>query len=192
MPRKLTENIILWRKMTNEDFVKIFYSYHYNPSIDWDSIEEITWMYQEGLFNFSEEVIASKDQFNQRLDKVAKGKSKAIKNGESDGHLALKSFAKDYLVQRCGILEDDIRYEFPLIGFEVDVIDKNLRFPSECGSTNALKLEKYLTTPTTKKMLLIPYPHSEVKVYIFEAKQAFLKYILFKQKSLNKIRSRFR
>ncbi|MBI2019113.1 hypothetical protein HYS95_00400 [Candidatus Daviesbacteria bacterium] len=178
--------------MTNEDFVKIFYSYHYSPSIDWDSIEEIAWMHKEGLFKFSTEIIASEEQFNKRIDTVIKGKSKLIRNGESDGHLALKSFARDYLVNCCGVSINDIRYEYPLIGFEVDVIDKDLYFPAECGSTNALKLEKYLAIPTTKKMLLFPYPRLEVKVFIFEAKLSFLKYIQFKQKFLNKKRSQFR
>ena len=31
----------------------------------------------------------------------------------------------------------------------VDVIDKDLHFPVECGDANALKLEKYLTLLTT-------------------------------------------
>lgn len=58
--------------MTGKDFVKIFYSYHYNPSIDWDNIDEIAWMYQEGLLNLSVQVIASYDEFNQRIDQVSK------------------------------------------------------------------------------------------------------------------------
>lgn len=109
-----------------------------------------------------------------------------LRNGESDGHLALKSFARDFLINCCGILEDDIKYEHPLIGLEVDVIDKGLHFPTECGGTNALKLEKYLSLPATKKMLLLPYPYSEdIKVFQFEAKPRFLEYIKHKHTYLN-------
>lgn len=70
-----------------------------------------------------------------------------MKNGESFNHLALKSFATDYLTETFGVLKGDVRYEYPLNGFEVDVIDKSLYFPVECGDTNALKLEKYLILP---------------------------------------------
>lgn len=185
--RKRIENItlLLKNRMTSEDFAKIFYS-NFTPAIDWANIDEIAWMYQEGLLNFSTIVIASLEEFTERIDFVSDAKNGFMKNGESDGHLVLKSFAKDYLTQFLGIKEEEICFEHPLIGFEVDVIDKDLHFPAECGSTNALKLEKYLALPSTKKMLIFPYPHSnELKVYIFEAKPSFFDYIKHKQNCLN-------
>ena len=136
--------------MTSEDFVKIFYS-NFTPNIDWTNIDEITWMYEEGLFVISSEIIATNDEFIKRIDFVLDPKNGFIRSGESDGHLALKSFAKDFFIRYCDVPKEDIRVEYPLIGFEVDVIDKDLRFPTECGDTNALKLEKYLILPTTKK-----------------------------------------
>ena len=38
--------------MTSEDFVKIFYS-NFTPGIDWANIDEIAWMFQEGLFSLN-------------------------------------------------------------------------------------------------------------------------------------------
>ncbi len=177
--------------MTSDDFIKIFYS-NYTPNIDWDNIDEINWMYQEGLFTFSSHVIAFSNEFTKRIDFVSDPGNGFIKSGENDGHLALKSFAKDYLIQSCRVKEEDISYEYPLIGFEVDVIDEDLCFPTECGDTNALKLEKYLSLPNTKKMLVLPYPHLEdVKVFEFSANARLSGYIKHKQSFLNKRNAKF-
>ncbi|MBI2196786.1 hypothetical protein HYU45_04230 [Candidatus Daviesbacteria bacterium] len=178
--------------MTSEDFLKIFYS-NFSPNIDWANIDEITWMYQEGLFTVSAKTIASKDEFIRKIDIVKDPESGLVKSGESYGHLALKSFARDFLIQNCNISDQDIRYEYPLIGFKVDVIDKDLRFPAECGDTNALKLEKYLILPTAEKMLILPYPHSaDVQVFLFVAKPRFFKYIKYKQEFLNRENAKLR
>lgn len=80
--------------MTSDDFVKIFYSNHIS-NIDWDNIDEINWMYQEGLFTVFSQVIASDDEFLKRIDFVSDPKNGFTRNGESDSHMALKSFAKD-------------------------------------------------------------------------------------------------
>lgn len=131
-------------------------------------------MYQEGLFTLSSQIIASRDEFIKRIDLVLDPTKGFVRNSESDGHLALKSFASDYLIKYCDILEEQVRFEYPLVGFEVDVIDKGLHFPTECGDTNALKLEKYLSLPDTKKMLILPYPHSQdVKVFEFVSNPSF-------------------
>ena len=75
----------------------------------------------------------------------------------------------------------------------VDVIDKDLHFPTECGDTNALKLEKYLALPTTKKMLVLPYPHTEdVKVFEFCANPKFFEYIKHKHEFLNQKNAKLR
>lgn len=171
--------------MTSDDFVKIFYS-NYTPNIDWDNIDEINWMYQEGLFTVSSQAIASDDELLKRIDFVLDPKNGFMRNGESDRHMALKSFAKDYLILHCNVSGNEIRYEYPLIGFEVDVIDKDLHFPTECGDTNALKLEKFLVLHTTKKMFVLPYPHlGYVKVFEFVANSRFFEYIKYKQNFLN-------
>lgn len=171
--------------MTSNDFKKIFYS-NFSQYADWANIDEIAWMYQEGLFTISTKVIASSDEFLNRIDFVLNPKNGFIKSGESNQHLALKSFAKDYLIKYSNIREEDIRCEYPLVGFEVDVIDKDLHFPIECGDTNSLKLEKYLLLSSTDKMLVIPYPHAEdVKVFEFTANPNFFDYIKHKQNFLN-------
>ncbi len=178
--------------MTSDDFVKIFYS-NYTPSIDWANIDEITWMYQEELFTISSKIIASSDEFLKKLDFVLDSKNGLTRSGESDAHLALKSFAADYLTSNYGVLKEEVKFEYPLIGFEVDVIDKNLFYPTECGDTNALKLEKYLVLPDTKKMLILPYPHfGNVKVFEFQANPKFFKYIKHKQTFLNQKNAKFR
>jgi len=178
--------------MISEDFLKIFYS-NFTPNIDWANIDEIAWMYQEGLFILSSYVIASNGEFLKRIDFVLDPKNGFIRNGESDTHMTLKSFAKDYLVSHCDVPENEIRYEYSLIGFEVDVIDKNLHLPTECGDTNALKLEKYLALPATKKMLILPYPHSgDVKVFEFSANPRFFEYIKHKQNFLNQKNAKLR
>lgn len=178
--------------MTSEDFLKIFYS-NFSPNIDWANIDEITWMYQEDLFNVSSEVVASQDEFIKKIDFVLDPRNGYLRNGESNGHLALKSFARDFLTRSCGIPEEDIRYEYPLVGFEVDVIDKDLRFPTECGDTNALKLEKYLALPATDSMFILPYPHSApVRVFQFEANPRFFEYIKHKQEFMNRKNAKLR
>lgn len=178
--------------MTSNDFVKIFYS-NYTPNIDWNNIDEITWMYNEDLFTFTTQVIASNADFVERIDFVSDPKNGFMKNGEKDGHLALKSFAADYLVKYCGVQRSEIRYEYPLIGFEVDVVDKDTNFPTECGDTNALKMEKYLALPSTKKMFILPYPHSEdVKVFQFTVNPRFFEYIKHKQSFLNQKNAKLR
>lgn len=178
--------------MTSEDFVRIFYS-NYSPNIDWANVDEITWMFQEGLFTVSVEEIASHNEFIKKIDFVSDPKNGFTKNGESYGHLALKSSAKDFLIKRYNIRITDIRSEYPLVGFEVDIIDKDLRFPVECGDTNALKLEKYLTLSTTEKMLILSYPHSgSVKVFIFEARALFFEYIRHKQNFLSQRNAKLR
>ncbi len=167
--------------MISEDFAKIFYS-NFTPSIDWANIDEIAWMYKESLFTVYSKVIASGDEFADRIDFVLNPKNGFMKNGESGIHQALKSFATDYLIKHCKIPEKAVRYEYPLAGFEVDVVDKDLYFPVECGDTNALKLEKYLALPPTKKMLIVPYPQlGDVKVFIFKANPRFFEYIKHKQ-----------
>jgi len=178
--------------MTSEDFVKIFYS-NSPLNIDWENIDEIAWMYQEGLFTFTSEVIVTNAEFQARVDLVSDPSSGIIKNGESFSHMALKSLARDYLIKQLNIVDDEVKYEYPLIGFEVDVIDKNLWFPTECGDTNAMKLEKYLMLPTTKKMLVLPYPHTgDVKVFDFSATSQFFEYIKHKQVILNQENAKLR
>lgn len=178
--------------MKSEDFVKIFYS-NFTLNIDWANIDEIAWMYEEKLFSITDQIIASNNAFLERINSVSDPKKGFIRNGDSDAHLALKSLAKDYLIKYCGVPENDIHIEYPFIGFEVDIIDKDLYFPVECGDTNALKLEKYLYLPTTKKVMVLPYPHSkDLKIFEFSANPKFFEYIRHKQNFLNKQRSRFR
>lgn len=178
--------------MTSNDFAKIFYS-KFTPSIDWANIDEINWMYQEGLFFVSSKVLAKSGEFTKKIDFVLDPKNGFMRNGENDGHLALKSFATDYLIQHCGVKDINVKYEYPLIGFEVDVIDIDLHFPTECGDTNALKLEKYLSLPSTKNMLVLPYPHSgDVKVFEFIADPQFFGYIKHKQDFLNRKNAKLR
>lgn len=179
--------------MTSEDFVKIFYSYPQNLNIDWNNIDEIAWMYEEGLFVFSSDRIATQKEFINRIDIVMDPKNGFMRNGESYGHLALKTFGRDYLIKRCGIVEKDVMYEYPFIGFEVDVIDKGLHYPVECGSTNALKFEKYLQLSSTVKMFVLPYPHLEdLKIFQFCVLPAFFKYIKHKKEFLNRKNAKFR
>lgn len=150
-------------------------------------------MYQEKLFTVSSRDIASNDEFLERIDFVLNPKNRFVRSGENDGHLALKSFAKDYLTLHCGVPENEIKYEYPLIGFEVDVIDKDLAYPVECGDTNALKLEKYLTLPSVKRMFIFPYPHAEdVKVFEFQVNPSFFDYIKHKQTFLNRKNAKLR
>ena len=63
----------------------------------------------------------------------------------------------------------------------------------KCADTNALKLEKYLALSTTKKILVLPYPHSgDVKVFEFVANPRFFEYIKHKESFLNRENAKFR
>lgn len=179
------------KKMTFDDFLNIFYSN--SPfSTDRESLEDISFMYQEGLITVESEEIASHDDFINRIDYVTEAKNGFTRSGESYSHLAIKSFARDYLKAK-GVLESEILYEQVLAGFEVDVIDKNLHFPIECGDTNALKLEKYLSLSFTKAFLVIPYPKLKaVTLYKFCTEKSFFKYLEFKSEYFRKIRGMLR
>lgn len=178
--------------MTSDDFVKIFYS-NFTPNIDWANIDEITWMFREDMFTVNPQVIAKNNEYFKRVELVINPTYGLIKNGESYNHMALKSFARDYLINNYNIAKSNIKFERPLAGFEIDVIDEGLCFPTECGDTNALKLEKYLSLSTTKKMLVLPYPNSgDVKVFKFQANHRFFDYIKHKQNFLNQKNAKLR
>lgn len=178
--------------MKSEDFLKIFYS-NFTLNADWVNIDEITWMYEQSLIRFSSKIMANHSQFEERLKQATDSKEVSLVEGESLTHLVLKRFAADYLVDSLGISRADIKYECPLSGFEVDVIDKNFYFPVECGDTNALKLEKFLYLPPTKSFLVLPYPHlQDLKIFEFQANSKFFEYIQHKQQFLNKKNAKLR
>lgn len=178
--------------LTINDFVNIFYS-NFKINVDWDNINEGFWIYQQGFIKISSKVIASHKSFEEKIDLATAPKNKIVKTGESHIHMALKSIATDYLMQNLNINKDDIKYEYQIVGFEVDVIDKNFHFPTECGDVNALKLEKYLSLPATKSFFVIPYPHlKDVMLFEFQALPKFFDYIKFKNGYLNEQRSKFR
>ncbi|MBI2599330.1 hypothetical protein HYW43_00215 [Candidatus Daviesbacteria bacterium] len=178
--------------MNAQAFLKIFHS-NYPLNIDWANIDEIAWMYTEGLLQVSSTVLVSHQQFEKRLSQESESKSSKLREGESLTHLILKLFARDYLIKKLGVNHRDILFEYPLVGFEVDVIDRNLKFLIECGDTNALKLEKYLALPTTNKLFVLPYPQLEdLKIFEFSAKPRFFDYIKHKQIFLNRQNARFR
>ena len=107
--------------------------------------------------------------------------------------MALKLSGQQFLHQNLKIPESNILFEYPLIGFEVDVIDRNLNYPIECGDTSAIKLEKYLYLPSTKKFFVIPYPHlTNLLIYEFIACPAFFEYIKFKNQYSNQKNAKFR
>lgn len=149
-------------------------------------------MYAQKMFVVELAIAANNDLFQKTLNSVERG-GILIKTGESLLHMALKSIATDYLIKSCGLKRDYISYEYPLIGFEVDLIDKNLFYPSECGDTNAQKLEKFLALPTTKIFFIFPYPHTgDVKVYQFIALPLFFEYLEHKNSFLNNQRAKWR
>lgn len=178
--------------MTSEDFVKIFCS-NFALNIDWANIDEIAWMNQQGLIRLSSKIVAKHSEFEKRLKQATDSKEASLIEGESLTHLVLKKFAADYLINNYVVSKTDIRYEYPLVGFEVDVIDKNLNYPAECGDTNALKLEKFLNLFETKSFLVLPYPHLEnLKIFEFQANPKFFEYIQHKQQFLNKKNAKLR
>lgn len=178
--------------MTSSDFLKIFYS-NSPLAIDWDNLNEIEFMYNEGFFSVISEVVASNSDFISRIDYVGEPKNGFMRDGESYSHLALKTFGRDYLINLLNIPKNEVLYEQVLDGFEVDVIDRSHQFPIECGDTNALKLEKYLTLPTTNTFLIIPYPRQgNIIIYKFSAKEGFFGYLEFKKEYLKKIRTKLR
>lgn len=179
--------------MSSDDFIKIFYS-HFPVGIDWQNIDEIAWMYQQGLLEVSQQIVGNHEKFEKTLNlMVNPANHPSIKTGESLEHLALKVLATDYLTSQFKVLKPTIKYELTLSGFEVDVIDDQLRFPTECGDTNPLKLETYLALPSTEKFLIFPYPKlTDLKVFQFSAEPRFFEYLDHKNKFLNKQRSKWR
>lgn len=178
--------------MTTEDFAKIFYS-NFTPQTDWGNLSEIAWMYEEGLFELNIINLVSNAKFLQRINKVMNHNSGYIRSGENYPHIALKSFGRDLLINNFEVSVSDIKYEQNLVGFKVDVVDRNLHYPIECGDTNSLKLEKYLQLYSTYKFIILPYPRlKDLKAFIFSANPKFLTYIQFKSEHLNKHRAKFR
>ncbi|MBI2022926.1 hypothetical protein HYS97_03705 [Candidatus Daviesbacteria bacterium] len=178
--------------MTKDDFKKIFYS-NSLLNVDWFNLEEITLMYEENLIGFNKIFLGNSNKFDQALGIVQDPTQGLINGGESQQHIALKFLIRQFLSNKYKFKIDDFYIEYPFLGFEVDLIDKNFRFPSECGDTNALKLEKYLSPPTVEKFFVLPYPHMD-DIYTFEffAQPDFIKYIEFKKDYFNKKNSKLR
>ncbi|MFH0937629.1 MAG: hypothetical protein V1808_05065 [Candidatus Daviesbacteria bacterium] len=168
--------------MKTEDVKRIFYS-HYTANFDWEQLEEILWMYQEGLLTIEKIFLETEDEFLQKVEKIEKNRYKYVEeSGDSIRHQALKLVGKEWLESHFKIDSADILYEQPLAGFEVDVIDKSFSFPVECGDSNPSKVENYLAKERVKAMTMIPYPLSgDVFAFIFKAKPKFKKYFSFKK-----------
>lgn len=178
----------LLKKMTVEELLKIFYSN--NPlSIEYESLEEISFMLEEGFITFETLILGSHDDFLQRIDYVTDPHNGYIRSGESYSHLALKSFARGFLLMN-NVMDGDVLYEQALDGFKVDVIDREFHFPVECGDTNASKLESYLAFSSVRFFTVIPYPRT--KAFKFLANKHFFEYVDFKRGYLSKKRIRFR
>ncbi len=177
--------------MRKFDFQKIFYS-NSPLSIDWFNLGEIGLMYEEGLIGLNELSVASNAEFLEAIDFVQIPTHGFSFGGESIQHSALKYLTQRFLMKKYGLVARDVSIERPFIGFEVDVIDKNLKFPCECGDTNAAKLEKYLCHASVEKFYIFPYPHNkDLRAYEFFTKERFFEYIEFKQSYLNKQRAKF-
>lgn len=174
-------------QMKVNGFARIFYS-NYQPSTDWAQLEEILWMFDEGLFKFERAHIYSKLKFLKLISSIENGENKkGWEDGDSITHQALKLIGAELLLKRFQINKRDILFERPFIGFEVDVIDRNKNLPIECGDTNAIKLEHYLIADGVKQMIIIPYPHGkDVFAFIFTASPKFKDYVLFKKDYLRK------
>jgi hypothetical protein len=141
--------------MTTVEFISIIFSSNYRMNADISTIQDIAWMLGEKMIAVSAEKVATNKDFHKRIEEVSDPKAGLVKTGESFSHMALKSFAKDLLKTKYHLGSKDIFFEQPLVGFEVDVIDKNHHFPIECGDTNAQKLEKYLELSQTKEFILV-------------------------------------
>lgn len=173
--------------MNVNDFARIFYS-NFQPSTDWVELEEILWMFDERLFKFEKVHISSKLKFLKLISSIENGENKkGWEDGDSTAHQALKLIGAELLSKRFQVNKRDILFERPFIGFEVDVIDLNKTFPTECGDTNAIKLEHYLIAGGIKHMIIIPYPHrKDIFAFIFTAGPEFKDYVLFKKDYLRK------
>ena len=150
-------------------------------------------MYQNKLFTLNKIPVATHAEFLENIKLIEQNRYKKVwESGDSIPHQALKMIGASYLQQIYKLNSADIYYEFPFVGFEVDVIDKLLTHPIECGDTNPLKLEHYLIANSVSDMVILPYPHQKnVYGYSFVHKADFKKYILFKRDFLRqKIRSR--
>lgn len=174
--------------MTVNDLAKIFYS-NYLASTDWDELSEISWMLENNLLSFNKSWVCSHRQFINKVSLIQEERFKhVIESGDGIRHQALKLIVTNLLNAKYGIDLTDILYEHVFLGFEVDVIDKNLGYPTECGDSNPQKLEKYLASPTVKHVLILPYPLDgrDPQVFIFSARPEFQKYISFKNDFIRK------
>lgn len=171
--------------MTLNDFAHIFYS-NYSPSTDWEQLSEILWMYEEKLLSVERSSFLSIDEFHELIKKIENKRYKfVLESGDSIKHQALKLAASELLTDKFGVAKKDILYEESFMGFEVDVIDTFLTTPIECGDTNALKLEKYLSKDTIKRFIVLPYPISDsnsLYSFTFTPLPRFREYLDFKQK----------
>lgn len=178
--------------MTADSLLKIFYS-NLQLGADWQNLDEISWMISEDMILVTSLPPIKHQKFIRTLNKIKNSNTKLIRTGESISHMALKSEAANFLKEQFHLSDQDIRYEYPLVGFEVDVIDKNLNFPIECGDTSAIKLEKYLALPNTKKFFILPYPHfKDLTIYQFVSSPKFFEYLDFKHKHLNEKNAKLR
>ncbi len=168
--------------MNKFDLAKIFYS-NYTASTDWEMMEEISLMLEERMLDIQSIVAASYADFLKAIDQINTGRYKhVVESGDSIRHQALKIVATNFLINRFNLSSDDIKYELPFFGYEVDVCDKGFKYLCECGDTNSKKLEFYLTQPDVESMVIFPYPKdsNSLTAYLFTPRPIFKEYISFK------------
>lgn len=181
------------RLLSKFDIANIFYS-NFTPAIDWEMVEDISWMFNEGILKLEVISVAKTDKFLKEIDLIQDERYKHVyESGGSIRHQALKKLAAEFLMSRYKVRSDDIRYEYPFYGYEVDVSDLHFGYLCECGDANPAKVEFYLLQPLVKALITLPYPknNASVKAYIFSPGSKFVEYVTFKKRYFrNKIKRR--
>lgn len=137
----------------------IFYSGGLAFTGERDSIDEISFLVDEGYLLLSEIKIATKDEYLNMVTDSEHDKHRADMYDASGGgltHAILKILTGKYLKN---VRNLEIQYEHPFCGYYPDIISKDKTLIAECGHTrNSEKIIAYFRQGKINELIQVPYP----------------------------------
>lgn len=170
--------------MINSEELKNIFYFGFNKACDWQLLDELEVLIQEGAINYSRKTISSKDNYFKILDKI-----KVIDGlgPQGKGHMALKEITRDYL-ERLG---KKALSEFQILGMHPDVISSDKKIAIECGITDPGGILILLSNQNILFVGVLPYPGDDNNLFLHKFSRG-ANFLDYKNWKLSKLREVFR
>jgi hypothetical protein len=173
-----------------EQIKSIFYSGGTPFEGNYESINEITFLVDNGYLKMNDFPISYKNEYLNLFKEhsLLNKESRYDAAGGGDAHLALKILGRKYLKNKRNL---DAKYEQPFYGYFPDVISVDKSIIIECGVTaNPEKMFTYFQHGNIKELIQIPYPmvedDKEIMAYSFTPSKNIKDFLSFLQSEKNK------